>query len=195
MAPPVEFSLPLDRRVPAAGEGGRDRLSGQRPLRSGEPDRPVERRRAGKDRLYRTLLDQLRQAQQAIENDLKERYGVLFGIDYDLLHYDLTSSYFEGLAEDNDLARRGYSRDHRGDCQQVVIALIVSREGFPLAHYTLAGNTRDLETVEHVVGEVERRFGRAKGVWVMDRGMISKDTVKFLSRPAAATRWLPAAVN
>jgi transposase len=143
----------------------------------GVPDSAVT-----KDRLYRTL-DQLRKAKEAIENDLKERYGVLFGIDYDLLLYDLTSSYFEGLAEENDLARRGYSRDHRGDCQQVVIALIVTREGFPLAHYTLAGNTRDLETVERIVAEVERRFGRAKGVWVMDRGMVSKESVRFLSRP------------
>ncbi len=143
----------------------------------GVPDSAVT-----KDRLYRTL-DQLRKAKEAIENDLKERYGVLFGIDYDLLLYDLTSSYFEGLAEENDLARRGYSRDHRGDCQQVVIALIVTREGFPLAHYTLAGNTRDLETVERIVAEVECRFGRAKGVWVMDRGMVSKESVRFLSRP------------
>jgi len=87
-----------------------------------------------KDRLYRTL-DELRQAKEAIENDLQKQYGVLFQIEYDLLLYDLTSSYFEGLAEENDLARRGYSRDHRSDCQQVVIALVVSREGFPLAHW------------------------------------------------------------
>ena len=142
----------------------------------GVPDSTVT-----KDRLYRTL-DGLRQAKERIEDDLQKRYGALFRIEYDLLLYDLTSSYFEGLAEENDLARRGYSRDHRSDCQQVVIALVVSREGFPLAHYTLAGNTRDLETVERIVQEVERRFGRASGVWVMDRGMVSKDTVKFLSR-------------
>lgn len=143
----------------------------------GVPDEAVT-----KDRLYRTL-DQLRAAKEAIENDLEKRYGELFGIDYDLLLYDLTSSYFEGLAEENDLARRGYSRDHRSDCQQVVIALVVTRDGFPLAHYTLPGNARDLETVETVVKAVERRFGRAGGVWVMDRGMISKDTLRFLSRP------------
>jgi len=143
----------------------------------GVPDAAVT-----KDRLYRTL-DQLHAAKEAIENDLKKRYGVLFGVEYDLLLYDLTSSYFEGLAEDNELARRGYSRDHRGDCQQVVVALVVTRDGFPLAHYTLPGNARDLDTVESVVTAVERRFGRAQGVWVMDRGMISKDTVRFLSRP------------
>jgi transposase len=143
----------------------------------GVPDAAVT-----KDRLYRTL-DQLQGAKEAIENDLKTRYGVLFGVDYDLLLYDLTSSHFEGPAEDNDLARRGHSRDHRGDCQQVVIAPVVTRDGFPLAHYTLPGNARDLDTVESVVTAVERRFGRARGVWVMDRGMIGKDTVRFLSRP------------
>jgi transposase len=143
----------------------------------GVPDSAVT-----KDRLYRTL-DDLRLIKEAIENDLEKRYGVLFGITYDLLLYDLTSSYFEGLAEENDLARRGYSRDHRRDCQQVIIALVVTRDGFPLAHYTLPGNTRDLDTVETIVKKVEDRFGRAQGVWVMDRGMISKDTVRFLSRP------------
>jgi transposase len=143
----------------------------------GVPDNAVT-----KDRLYRTL-DGLRQAKEAIEDDLQKQYGILFQIEYDLLLYDLTSSYFEGLAEENELARRGYSRDHRSDCQQVVIALVVSREGFPLAHYTLPGNTQDLQTVENVVRAVEQRYGQAQGVWVMDRGMISKDTLRFLSRP------------
>jgi transposase len=133
-----------------------------------------------KDRLYRTL-DPLLRAQENIENALKERFGTLFQPDYDLLLYDLTSSYFEGLSEENDLARRGYSRDHRGDCQQVVIALVVTREGFPLAHQTLAGNTRDLQTVEKIVTTIEKRFGKTNRVWVMDRGMISKDTLAFLS--------------
>jgi transposase len=135
-----------------------------------------------KDRLYRTL-DQLLQAQAAIEDDLKEQFGRLFQLDYDLLLYDLTSTYFEGLAEDNELAERGYSRDHRSDCKQVVLALVVTRDGFPLAHFTLSGNTQDLQTVEAIVGAVEQRFGRAQGVWVMDRGMISKDTLKFLNKP------------
>ena len=143
----------------------------------GVPDSAVT-----KDRLYRTL-DDLRQLKEAIENDLQKQYGVLFRSDYDLLLYDLTSSYFEGLAEENDLARRGYSRDHRSDCQQVVVALVVTREGFPLAHYTLPGNTQDLQTVETVVAAVEQRFGRAQGVWVMDRGLVSKETVKFLNQP------------
>ena len=86
------------------------------------------------------------------------------------------------MAEENDLARRGYSRDHRSDCKQIVLALIVTREGFPLAHLTLAGNTQDLQTVETIVKTIETRFGKSQRVWVMDRGMISKDTLKFLSR-------------
>lgn len=135
-----------------------------------------------KDRLYRTL-DQLRAAQEPIENDLKERLGVLFQLDYELLLYDLTSTYFEGLAEANDLARRGYSRDHRSDCQQVVIALVVTREGFPLAHYTWPGNTQDLKTVQRIVGAIEERFGTSNRVWVMDRGMISEDALDFLGAP------------
>ena len=133
-----------------------------------------------KDRLYRTL-DRLLKAQPAIENDLKQRFEGLFHLDYDLLLYDLTSSYFEGLAEENDLARRGYSRDHRGDCRQIVLALIVTRDGFPLAHETLAGNTKDVQTVRRIVSAVEKRFGQSQRVWVMDRGMISEDTLTFLN--------------
>jgi transposase len=134
-----------------------------------------------KDRLYRTL-DGLRAGQQGIEDDLQKQLQTLFDLDYDLLLYDLTSTYFEGLAEDNELAARGYSRDHRRDCKQVVLALVVTREGFPLAHFTLKGNTQDLATVEHVVTEVEKRFGRVQRIWVMDRGMISVETLRFLKR-------------
>ena len=86
------------------------------------------------------------------------------------------------LAEENDLARRGYSRDHRSDCKQIVPALIVTREGLPLAHLTLAGNTQDVQTVETIVEMVETRFGRSKRIWVMDRGMISKDILKLLNQ-------------
>lgn len=143
----------------------------------GVPDAEVT-----KDRLYRTL-DALVKAQEQIENDLKERLGTLFRLEYDLLLYDLTSTYFEGLSEGNDLAARGYSRDHRSDCVQVVLALVVTREGFPLAHLTLSGNTRDLQTVEKMVTAVETRFGKSQRVWVMDRGMISKQTLAFLNQP------------
>jgi transposase len=135
-----------------------------------------------KDRLYRTL-DPFLKGQTAIENDLKDRFAGLFKLEYDVLLYDLTSSYFEGLAEENELAKRGYSRDHRGDCKQIVLAMVVTREGFPLAHYTLVGNTKDVKTVRRVVGEIEARFGKSQRVWVMDRGMISEDTLAFLSEP------------
>src|SRR6516162_8151746 len=134
-----------------------------------------------KDRLYRTL-DRLLAAQSAIEQDLKDRLGTLFELDYDLLLYDLTSTYFEGLAVENELALRGYSRDHRSDCKQVILALVVTRDGFPLAHVTLAGNTQDVDTVQRIVLAVESRFGQSQRVWVMDRGMISKESLKFLGR-------------
>jgi hypothetical protein len=135
-----------------------------------------------KDRLYHTL-DQLLAAQEKIEDALKERLGTLFQLDYDLLLYDLTSTYFEGLAADNKLARRGYSRDHRSDCQQVIVALVVTRDGFPLAHYTWPGNTQDLQTVQRIVHAIEARFGQSNRVWVMDRGMISDDALEFLGAP------------
>jgi transposase len=129
------------------------------------------------------MLDVLLKGKEPIENDLQEQLGKLFGLHYELLLYDLTSTYFEGLAEENDLAKRGYSRDHRSDCQQVVLALVVTRDGFPLAHFTMAGNTRDGDTVATLVTEVEKRFGKSRRVWVMDRGMISKKNLAFLSRP------------
>src|SRR3990172_1328905 len=94
----------------------------------------------------------------------------------------LVRSYLEGLAEENKLAKRGYSRDHRGDCEQIVLALVVTREGFPLAHYTLAGNTQDVETVQKIVTAVESPFGKSQRVWVMDRGMMSKENLDFLSQ-------------
>ena len=142
----------------------------------GVPDREVT-----KDRLYRHSGSLAGHA-RAIENDLKDQLGTSVPLEYDLLLYDLTSTYFEGLAEENDLAKRGYSRDHRRDCKQVVLALIVTRDGFPLAHHTLAGNTQDVQTVKKIVTEVEKRFGKTQRIWVMDRGMISEETLAFLRK-------------
>lgn len=139
-----------------------------------------------KDRLYRTL-DLLLKAKEGIEEALQKRLGSLFALDYDVVLYDLTSSYFEGLAKENKLAGRGHSRDHRGDCKQIVLALVVTREGFPLAHYTLAGNTQDVETVEKIVTAIEKRFGKSHRVWVMDRGMIGEDNLKFLRKSGRHT--------
>ena len=134
-----------------------------------------------KDRLDRTL-DGLRLAKERIEKDIQQHLSTLFDLDYELLLDDLTSTYFEGLAEENAFAQRGYSRDRRSDCKQIVIALVVTRDGFPLAHECLVGNTQDGQTVPALVRAIEQRFGRCRRVWVMDRGMIGKENLAFLSR-------------
>src|ERR1017187_10600165 len=115
------------------------------------------------DRLYRTL-DRLLPHKTALEKHLKQRLGELFDLDYDLLLYDVTSTYFEGAAAANPQAKRGYSRDQRPDCKQVNIALVVSRCGLPLGFEIFAGNTHDSKTVEHIVTTMERRYGKADRV-------------------------------
>lgn len=122
------------------------------------------------ERLYRTL-DRLLPHKAAIEAHLVKRFGELFELDYDLLLYDVTSTYFEGVA-DPSIAKRGYSRDHRPDCVQVNIALVVTRGGVPLGYEIFPGNTADVTTVEEIVSSMEARFGKANRVWVMDRGMV-----------------------
>ena len=131
------------------------------------------------DRLYRAL-DQLLVHKQALEKHLKQRAGELFGLDYDVLLYDVTSTYFEGLAQGNALAQYGYSRDKRSDCKQVCIGLVVSKEGFPLGYEVLAGNRHDSTTVEEIVETVESKYGQANRIWVMDRGMVSEENIEFL---------------
>jgi transposase len=131
------------------------------------------------NRLYRAL-DRLLPHKQAIEQHLSTRLGELFALEYDLLLYDVTSTYFEGLAARNTLAARGYSRDHRPDCKQVCIALVVTREGMPLGYEVFAGNRTDVTTVEEIVGTMEARYGLAKRIWVMDRGMMSAANIAWL---------------
>ena len=133
------------------------------------------------DRLYRAL-DRLLPHKEAIERHLKARLGELFALEYDLLLYDVTSTYFEGLAEGNALAQRGYSRDHRPDCKQVCIALVVTRAGVPLGYEVFAGNRVDVTTVEEMVEAMEARFGLAQRIWVMDRGMVSEDNLTWLQQ-------------
>jgi transposase len=133
------------------------------------------------DRLYRAL-DRLLPAKAALEQHLKARLGELFGLKYDLLLYDVTSTYFEGQAARNPQAQRGHSRDNRGDCKQVCIALVVSREGMPLGYEVFAGNRSDVTTVEEIVTLIEGRYGVADRIWVMDRGMVSEDNLEFLRR-------------
>jgi transposase len=130
-------------------------------------------------RLYRTL-DVILPLKSAIEIHLKQRVGELFSPDFDLLLYDITSTYFEGQAQANPQAKRGYSRDHRGDCKQVCIGLVATQDGFPLAYEVFAGNRVDLTTVEEIVEVMESKYGRARRVWVMDRGMVSEDNLQSL---------------
>lgn len=132
------------------------------------------------ERLYRAL-DRLMPEKEAIEKHLVRRLGELFDLDYDLLLYDVTSTYFEGAA-DPEIAQRGYSRDHRPDCVQVNIALVVTRDGMPLGYEIFPGNTTDVTTVQQIVERMEERFGKVNRVWVMDRGMVSAENLAWLSR-------------
>ena len=141
----------------------------------------IEAAKVNDDRLYRAL-DKLLPHKGAIEKHLVKRLGELFSLDYDLLLYDVTSTYFEGLAETNILAARGHSRDHRHDCKQVCIALVVTREGMPLGYEIFAGNRTDVTTVEEIVETMEERYGLAQRVWVMDRGMASEENVAWLEQ-------------
>jgi transposase len=141
----------------------------------GAPARSVD-----DNRLYRAL-DQLLPHKEQLEAFLKDRLGELFDLEYDLLLYDITSTYFEGQAN-FPLAQRGYSRDQRGDCKQVCLGLVVSRCGMPLGYEVFAGNTADVTTVEHIVETMERRYGQSDCIWVMDRGMVSEENIEFLKQ-------------
>lgn len=131
------------------------------------------------DRLYRSL-DTILPHKRSMEKHLKERLGELFNLEYDLLLYDVTSTYFEGESAGNEQARRGYSRDHRPDCKQVCIALVVTREGLPLGYEVFNGNRHDSTTVEDMVRKIEAQYGHSGRIWVMDRGMLSEDNLGFL---------------
>ena len=131
------------------------------------------------DRLYRAL-DSLLPQKAEMEKHLKERLGELFNLKYDLLLYDVTSTYFEGMADANEQAQRGYSRDHRPDCKQVCIALVVSREGMPLGYEVFAGNRADVTTLPNIVEKIEAQYGSAGRIWVVDRGMVSEENLEYL---------------
>lgn len=131
------------------------------------------------DRLY-TGLDRLLPHKEAIEKHLKDRLGNLFDLSYDLLLYDVTSTYFEGECTANPQAQRGYSRDSRPDCKQVCIGLVVTDEGMPLGYDVFAGNRNDSKTVQEMVEAMEAKYGRAQRIWVMDRGMVSETNLEFL---------------
>ena len=139
----------------------------------------VEVEKVHTDRLY-DGLDELLPAKEAIEKHLKERLGTLFELKYELLLYDITSTYFEGECLGNPMALRGYSRDSRPDCKQVCIGLVVTDEGMPLGHEVFDGNTGDSTTVPQMVERIEGQYGRANRVWVMDRGMVSEKNLAFI---------------
>jgi transposase len=124
-------------------------------------------------RLYRRL-DRILPHKTKLERHLKEPYGELFGADFDVLLYYLTSTYVEGAAEKNPMVRRGYSRDHRPDCEQMVIALIVNNKGFPFSYETFDDNRADVSTRETILRMVERTYGKARRIWVFDRGIASE---------------------
>jgi transposase len=132
-----------------------------------------------KDRLYRAL-DELLVHKAAIETHLSQRCGELFSIQNEVLLYDVTSTYFEGQAEANPLAQRGYSRDHRPDCKQVCIALVVTLDGFPLGYEVFPGNTHDSRTLQTIVATMEARHGVVGRVWITDRGMASAANLAWL---------------
>jgi transposase len=140
-------------------------------------------KRINENRLYRAL-DKLLPHKEVLEKHLKGSAGSLFNLDYDLFLYDVTSTYFEGATLGNPLAQRGYSRDHRGDCKQVCIGLVVTRDGFPLGYGVFAGNRSDVTTVEEIVETMESRYGKVNRIWVMDRGMASSDNFEFLNEKA-----------
>jgi transposase len=138
---------------------------------------PVDK--INEQRLYRAL-DKLLPHKEALETHLKNRLGSLFDLEYDLLLYDVTSTYFEGQCESNPMAQRGYSRDNRSDCKQVCIGLVVSKCGMPLGYEVFEGNRNDVKTWQEIVTKMEARYGKADRIWCGDRGMMSKGNIEFM---------------
>jgi len=141
----------------------------------------IEAGKLNDTRLYR-CLDRVLPLKSKLEQHLKQRFGELFGAQFDVLLYDLTSTYVEGAAADNPMMRRGYSRDHRPDCEQLVLALIVNNEGFPFSYEIFDGNRADVTTVEAMLRTVERKHGKARRVWVFDRGVVSEENLAAIRR-------------
>ncbi len=137
------------------------------------------------DRLYRGL-DEVLPHKEAIERHLKERFATLFEAQFDLILYDVTSTYFEGLMKRNGQAKRGHSRDKRPDCLQVCIALMVTREGLPIGYEVFAGNRNDMTTLQEIVEGMERKHGSVGRVWVVDRGIASEKNLEFLRQRGAS---------
>src|SRR6266436_8491964 len=141
----------------------------------------IEEGQINDTRLYR-CLDRILPHKTKLEQHLKQRYGELFGAEFDVLLYDLTSTYVEGAGEKNPMMGRGYSRDHRPDCEQMVIALIVNSEGFPFSYETFDGNRADVSTMETILRMVERKYGKARRIWVLDRGIVSEENLEAIRK-------------
>lgn len=139
---------------------------------------------AEKDRLYR-CLDRMIHHKESLEKHLADKWRDLFGATFEVLLYDLTSTYFEGEAIEVDKARRGYSRDHRPDCLQILLAVVVTPEGFPLSYEVLPGNMRDEGTLAAALETIERKHGRARRIWVFDRGVVSEANLQTLRERGA----------
>jgi len=133
------------------------------------------------NRLYRGL-DKLLPKKDALETYLKNKLGSLFDLEFDLLLYDVTSTYFEGLCDGNPLAKHGHSRDRRSDCKQVCIGLVVTKDGIPLGYEVFAGNTHDSKTYQAIINKMEQKYGKADRIWCSDRGMTSKENIEFLKQ-------------
>jgi len=144
---------------------------------------------ADKDRLYR-CLDRVLEHKQDLFIFLRKKWADLFGADFEVLLYDLTSTYFEGEMHQNPKAKRGYSRDGRPDCLQVVIALVITTDGFPLAYEVMDGNTSDRTTLRTFLTHVENTYGKAKRVWVMDRGIPTEEILAEMRSPERQTFYL-----
>jgi transposase len=144
---------------------------------------------AGKDRLYR-CLDRILDHQRELFVYLRQRWQDLFGAQFDVLLYDLTSTYIEGEGEQIPKAKHGYSRDHRFDCRQVVIALVITPEGFPLAYEVMDGNTRDTTTLRGFLEKIEATYGKARRVWVMDRGIPTEEVLEEMREPERRVSYL-----
>jgi len=144
---------------------------------------------AAKDRLYR-CLDRVLAHKQELFVWLKQKWADLFNADFEVLLYDLTSTYFEGEMEQNPKAKRGYSRDKRPDCLQLVIALVVTPDGFPLAYEVMSGNTSDRTTLRSFLQKIEDTYGKAQRVWVMDRGIPTEAMLKEMREPERQTFYL-----
>jgi hypothetical protein len=144
---------------------------------------------ADKDTLYR-CHDGLLQHKDALFGHLREKWAEMFGVRFDVLLYDLTSTYFESEPPFEDKRQFGYSRDKRSDCVQVIIALVVTPEGFPLAYEVLSGNTQDRQTLRGMLEQIRTRYGEAERVWIMDRGVPTEEVLKEMRESAVPVRYL-----